>query len=91
MLAYNISLIVVRVLAAISFVSAGASALFACVRLVISLTLKSHSLTVGFIIANALPGLTFPFEYAVTGILILIFAKSIARFASKLASPSLEF
>jgi hypothetical protein len=88
MRAYEMALIVVRVLAATNFIGAATSAVFSCVRFVISINVKSKYLTAGFITSNSLGELTFPFEELMAGVLILIFAKDIARFASKVAKNS---
>jgi hypothetical protein len=88
---YDIALVLVRVLAATNFIVAAASAVFSCIRFAISINVKSKYLNPGFIISNSLGELTFPFEELISGVLILIFAKNIARFASKVAENSERF
>jgi len=88
---YAIALIVVRVFAATNFIGAAASAVFSCIRFIMSITVKSKYLSTGFLVSNSLEELTFPLEELMAGALILIFAKNIARFASKVAENSEGF
>jgi len=84
MRAYEIALIVVRVFAATSFIGAAASAVFSCIRFAISINVKTKYLSTAYLISSSLSELTFPFEELMVGALILILARNIARFASKI-------